>query len=898
MYGGGYRVRVPQTENVPQTRCPSVVHQGQTIFTTLDSTSATQLLVSLEAAGLSDVFVTGPTIEDVFLKVANQPEELEKRDTVLSSNTDTAPLTPGDGTSDGELSSSNRTSFLQQLSALAIKRLVVFRSNFWWYILAMVIPLAFSPAITSLLSPSGPYTLPYQPPACQSFEPSIFDEAYLVDLAPSGYTDSMGSGVMSILVGPSSARESVFRAADEFPIGKRYDSNNFDSNFVFQDSFESFQQRIRDNASTFAPGALYMGNVSSKPTIAYNPELGYDTPVLMQNLWSQAMSAIPIAVQLAYFSSSVPLDAGSGVPAILLAFLHSLYPAFFALHPASEKLQKIRALQYSNNVRPCPLWVSYMLLDMTIISLIAAFATLALSAHVENWYFAGYMFPIFWLYGIASIFWGYIISLYAKSELTAFGITFCSITASLIISAVGFSLGATNPSSESMTLVLDAVSYSLGLLFPIMNLFRALAIGLNVWLVGCRDFKPIANPGSINAYGGPIMLLVIQVSYLFLLLLWLDGQHSFAWPWQRKKLVIPDELISRNGKDIEMERLRVKGPTNDLLRMTNVTKSFGGKPAVDDVSFGIGESSVLALLGPNGAGKTTLTNMMRGDIVPDQGSIVVQGVEVQKNTQMAREHIGVCPQFDAIDKITARQELQFYARIKGIENVNRDVELVMNKVGLTPDASRLAHKLSGGNKRKLSLAIALLGNPKVLILDEPSSAMDAIAKREMWKMLSSITPGRSVLLTTHSMEEADELATSVVIMSKRILAIGTSQELRKRYSNVYDVHLVLRNAPGSTRAEMQSVESWVHNFFPEASRGTVSLGGQVRFVVPVEMGISQDGRSTVRRLMETLERYKTELGLAHYTVGMGTLEMVFLNIIRDSDVSEEKEKPKKSFWRW
>ncbi|WYZ43756.1 hypothetical protein EsH8_VII_000192 [Colletotrichum jinshuiense] len=918
IYGGGYRVHVPEVNNVPRCQYPSVVHQGQTVFNTPDSTSATQLLSSLEAAGLSNVLVTGPTIEDVFLKVVNEIEEPEKRTTSLFETTDTVPLTLDGKTSDGELSSGNRTNFFQQLGALTIKRLMIFRSNFWWYILAMVIPLAFSPAVTSLLYVTdGIDTLPYEPPACQSFEPSIFDEPWLVDFAQSGYTDAIGSGVFSMLVGPQSARDSVFRAVDTFPIGQRYDSENFNSNFIFEDGFQSFQQRIHDNASTFAPGALYMGDTSQKPTIAYNPELGYDTLVLMQNLWNQARTGVPIAVQLAFFSSSVPLDAGSGlIAAVLLAFLHTLYPAFFALYPAYEKVQKVRALQYSNNVRPCPLWVSYIMIDMTIVIIIAALATLALSAHVQNWYFVGYMFPIFWLYGVASMLWGYIISLYTRSELAAFSFTFCTIMVAFIISAIGFSLGATNPRPDSPTIVLDAVSYSLGLLFPIMNLFRAMAIGLNVWLVGCREFKLITDPGSINAYGGPIMLLVIQVLYLFPLLLWLDGQHSFSWPWQKTKQATPEEAIPSPGRDIEMETIGVEGPSNDLLQMSHVSKSFGGKLAVDNVSLRIGESSVLALLGPNGAGKTTLTNMMRGDMVPDMGSIFLKGVGVQNNTQLAREHIGVCPQFDALDKITARQQLQFYARIKGIKNIQRDVDLVMKRVGLTPHASRLTHKLSGGNKRKLSLAIALLGkcslftvssvfeaniipgNPKVLILDEPSSAMDAVAKREMWKMLSSITPGRSVFLTTHSMEEADELATRVAIMSKRILAIGTSQDLRKRYSNVYNVHLVLRNAPGSTRAEMQDVESWVHNVFPEASFDAVNLGGQVRFVMPVGTGYSPDGRSTVRRLMETLEQHKTSLGVAHYTVGMGTLEMVFLNIMRESDVPEGEERVKKPLWRW
>ncbi|KAL5603666.1 hypothetical protein FOVSG1_006416 [Fusarium oxysporum f. sp. vasinfectum] len=604
LYGGGYRVHVPQTDGIPKTQFPAVVHRGETIFNTPDSASATRLLSSLEAAGLSDAVVSGPTIEHVFLQVANDPEELEKTTSLILED-DLTPLTAVDPTPTGELSSGTRTTFTQQLSALTVKRLTIFRSNFWWYIVAMTLPLAFSPGATSLLKVSdGIDTFPFELPLCVSSQPSIFDEPYSVDIAASGYTDEVGSGVMSMLVGPQSTRKSVFGVVDKFPIGERYDSNNFDSDFTFQNGFEAFQNRMREPVK-FTPGAIYFGDESGKATIAYNPELSYDTPVLMQNLYSQAASGVPITVQLAFFSNSTPADAGSGL--------------------------------------------------------------------------------------IAAI------------------------------------LGATNPRPNSRTLILDAVS-SLGLLFPIMNLFRAMAVGLNIWLISCRNYKLLTNPGDIPAYGGPIMLLVIQIIYLFPL------------------LVHAEESISNNHNGIEMDNIGNERSVSDLLRVTQVTESFGGKLVVQNVSLAIGEGSAIALLGPNGAGKTTLTNMMRGEMVPDKGRIYVQGVEVQGNLQMARKSIGVCPQFDALDKITVRQQLNFYAQIKGISNIKQNVDLVMSKVGLTPYASRLTHVLSGGNKRKLSLAIALLGNPRVLILDEPSSAMDAFAKREMWKMLSSITSGRSVLL--------------------------------------------------------------------------------------------------------------------------------------------------------
>lgn len=181
--------------------------------------------------------------------------------------------------------------------------------------------------------------------------------------------------------------------------------------------------------------------------------------------------------------------------------------------------------------------------------------------------------------------------------------------------------------------------------------------------------------------------------------------------------------------------------------------------------------------------------------------------------------------------------------------------------------------------------------------------MDPIAKRDMWAMLSGISSSRSVLLTvrtyplrldksinslqTHSMEEADMLATRVAILSKRILASGTIQELRNRHSNSYEVHLVLESAPKSDQAEMQKVEAWIRQTFPGANFRGLSLGGQFRFSIPANntadevFAASQNRKGQVVEVIETLEQHKKGMGVAHYTVSMGTLEMIFLKIIEE-----------------
>jgi ATP-binding cassette, subfamily A (ABC1), member 3 len=200
--------------------------------------------------------------------------------------------------------------------------------------------------------------------------------------------------------------------------------------------------------------------------------------------------------------------------------------------------------------------------------------------------------------------------------------------------------------------------------------------------------------------------------------------------------------------------------------------------------------------------------------------------------------------------------------------------------------------------------------------------MDVVAKRTMWRTLAEVAPGRSILLTTHSMEEADTLATRAAIISKRLLAIGSTQFLRQRYSNVYHVQLVLGTAPMSTAEEMRGVEAFVGREIPDAVIDGHNLGGLVKFTIPASSpevtassngatwGVLDDseivpqgqspeggrrGKSLVVGLIEKLEAHKEELGLAHYSVGATTLERVFMNVIRENNVGEEE--PKKSRWR-
>ncbi len=410
----------------------------------------------------------------------------------------------------------------------------------------------------------------------------------------------------------------------------------------------------------------------------------------------------------------------------------------------------------------------------------------------------------------------------------------------------------------------------------------------------------------MTLYGGPILYLLLQSFALFGILLWFDSGSVFN---RFRKTYRSEDVEEREIPDDEVsnELQRVSSSSNDGLRVLHLTKAFGSNVAVEDVTFGVKRGEVFALLGPNGAGKSTTVSLIRGDIAPSHkgGEVFVENIPISKKRAAARAHLGVCPQFDAMDQMTVVEHLRFYARVRGVEDVEHNVSEVIKAVGLQAYSSRMAAKLSGGNKRKLSLGIALMGNPSVLLLDEPSSGMDAAAKRVMWRTLASVVAGRSLVLTTHSMEEADALADRAGIMAKKMLALGTSDYLRRKYGDAYHVQLVTKGAPNTSEEEMMRIKTWIESGFEGSVVENKMIHGQMRFSVPARTSeketktlgdgvdvrdvgnVDEEGRGGIRELFTSLERNKQELGLEYYSVSQTTLDQVFLRIVGSHDVEEE-----------
>jgi ABC-2 type transport system ATP-binding protein len=232
------------------------------------------------------------------------------------------------------------------------------------------------------------------------------------------------------------------------------------------------------------------------------------------------------------------------------------------------------------------------------------------------------------------------------------------------------------------------------------------------------------------------------------------------------------------------------------IDVENLTKRYGDLLAVNDISFNVRTGEVFAFLGPNGAGKTTTVEIIETIRTPTSGKVRLLGMDVTTRKRDIVPRIGVLPQgFSSFDRITVRETIQYYARLFCCKNT--DVNGLIELANLKDKCKEQFKNLSGGLKQRLGIAIALVNDPEVVFLDEPTTGLDPRARREVWEVLLSLKKkGKTIFLTTHYMEEAELLADTVAIISKgKIIAMGSPDQLIE--SNANYLVLTLKTIDGA-----------------------------------------------------------------------------------------------------
>lgn len=222
----------------------------------------------------------------------------------------------------------------------------------------------------------------------------------------------------------------------------------------------------------------------------------------------------------------------------------------------------------------------------------------------------------------------------------------------------------------------------------------------------------------------------------------------------------------------------------NAIEISHISKRFGAVAAVNDLNLSVCQGELFSLLGLNGAGKTTTIKILSGLLTPDSGETFLEGISVQKDPADAKSILAVSPQETAIaPNLTVRENLRFICGIHGLsrQRTEEKTAALSRQLGLDPVLDRRAGKLSGGYQRRLSIAMALISEPRVLFLDEPTLGLDVVARRELWDVIRQLHGRITILLTTHYMEEAQALSDRVGILAAgQLRAFGTPQELQDR----------------------------------------------------------------------------------------------------------------------
>ncbi|XP_045462662.1 phospholipid-transporting ATPase ABCA3-like isoform X2 [Harmonia axyridis] len=497
--------------------------------------------------------------------------------------------------------------------------------------------------------------------------------------------------------------------------------------------------------------------------------------------------------------------------------------------------------------------------------------------------------------------------------LTFFLLYVCSIITFCFAISVFFSKANTAATVSSVIWFLSYVPYlilrkqydtlSLGeKLATSLGMNSAMAYGLQIMLMfegsgegsQWHNLFKAGSPDDTLTLGLVFVMLVIDTILYLLIALYFEavipGEYGLPKPWYflfTKNFWCDETIIKGPAEDITTpEHLRgffEKEPTNlhAGIQIRSLRKVFKGNVAVDNLALNMYENQITVLLGHNGAGKTTTMSMLTGMFPPTSGTAIINGFDIRTDMDGVRSSLGLCPQHNILfDELTVREHFYFYSKLKGKreEDIQAEVRKYLSLLELGPKADAKSSTLSGGMKRKLCVGIALCGNSKIVMLDEPTAGMDPSARRALWELIQSEKQGRTMLLTTHFMDEADLLGDRIAIMAGgRLKCCGSSFFLKKKYGAGYN--LVMEKSP---RCDPEEVKDLLKTYIPNIEIHS-NVGSELNFLLP------EDAVSVFEDMFRELERSQKELGVNSYGVSLTTLEEVFMKVGADHEGSARPE---------
>ena len=598
---------------------------------------------------------------------------------------------------------------------------------------------------------------------------------------------------------------------------------------------------------------------------------------------------------------------------ILVSIALSMVSAFFAFYAVYERKVGIAHLQRISGLYPAAYWLGHWAFDFCTYLLSAALVLGALAAFGLPELLGGQALPVTLLaallFGLAVVPAMYVLSLPFKEPVFAQGM----LTALSVIAA-GY--------APLILLVLDLIGSKYAQLKWIFRLLPPYCLGEVMLRLCSRSVLVLYGDPlpvwSFDLVGWPLLYLAVDAA-LFPAVLAL---HAY-WPHILKLLrahlfvhitaaagggaanarapplseadpevVREKERLSASSGPVPDEQVTVRG----LRQVYGASGKRGPIVALDDVFLSVRNNECLGLLGVNGAGKTSLLKILTTEMTATSGSVLLAGVDPTVSPHEVYARTAYCPQFDALlEELSGRDHLLLFARLRGLHGAELRATVARLVARLDLQAGiidRPVSEYSGGNKRKLCVGVALVGGPHIVLLDEPSTGVDPFSRRLMWALIASTMRQRSVILTSHMMEEVAALCQRIAILSRgRMQALGSAAQLIERYGDGYEVHIACKSGGGG-RDVKADVVAEVQRSLPEAVCPQLA-DSTLKWMVPASARFADGQQVSSGRLFGWAEQLKRQF-TAHerdtleYVIQDQTLEQVFLRLAARDGVQDEQ----------
>ncbi|KAH7694692.1 CBN-CED-7 protein [Aphelenchoides avenae] len=555
----------------------------------------------------------------------------------------------------------------------------------------------------------------------------------------------------------------------------------------------------------------------------------------------------------------------------------SLAVSLMIFVPVAERSTKFMHQLFLTRVSSFLYWIVQLVGDFI------QFLAVALLVFAFTWAFtdatggcAAGMWPLWLLYFTAASMITYCASFIFASPTKAFTLMLCWQSIFPLITAVVIlivmlvvKLTATDPKKAET--IGDIIYCVTGIVFPALPLFR----GTYTFLDECSNSGMSWTLYSMDmdkAIGVWLVCLALT-TVIFAVVLTLIQWRRFTlaiWKCTHRKDVTAWGPLENEDENVTKERDRLlEISDSDLsLSVRDLYKFFGRLCAVRKLTFGVGRDDCFGLLGINGAGKTTTFDILTGVTYQSSGSAAIEGVDVSD-----RPAIGYCPQVDALSPdLTGRETLTLIGRLNGLKGVASRVEMVLESIRLADEGDKLVEHYSGGQKRRISIGVALMSSSKLIMLDEPTAGVDPGTRRYVWDLLTALRrQNTALLLTSHSMEECEALCTRIAFMNRgSMISIGTSQHLKSKYGNTFVLSLTRETVSEETGAELNTA---VVEAFHATPTNDPMLMPALTWELP---RLPSDSWGEMYRRIEQFTSMQPNV--KDFSLVQGTLEQVFIRL--------------------